>query len=194
MNTNMKYALVILSFISIVAKADRTDIPEVSIGHFIVGSITDFPAIQTYGLSTCIGVTLYDSSRRQGALLHVSSPVDIPLALEKVLSEMENNGSAIQNIQAQLYGGWDISMDNAGLHFTSELMANTLLSELNNRGVSVIANQTLVTKTQIQQGASYNINIELDLMTGAVYQFSQTVNYFSGDISRKMPVTSEPGT
>lgn len=194
----MKTLIAIFSLISIVAKADimssqvtdRSDVPEVSVGSYVVGAVYQFPAIQTIGLATCVGVTLYDSTRRQGAIMHVSGMTDIPAALNQVLNEMINNGSLIQNIQVQLHGGWDRSMGDAGINFTSDIMVSTLLSELNARQIPVVLNQTLVTKEQMNQGAAININIELDLMTGAVYQYSQTEPYFGGDISRRMPESS----
>ncbi len=192
----MKTLFLLLSLFSITVSAqisdsfgaDRNIVPEVSMSQYLVASSSEFPAIQTYGLATCVGVFLYDANLRQGALMHVAAGNDIQAALDLVLSDMEANGSTSENITAQLFGGWDSSMgDGMGIHYTSDQMVESLLSELDERQIIVTQNSTLTKKSDVDQGAPSILNLEMDLSNGAVYPYSQTVPFYRGDISRPMP-------
>ncbi len=168
--------------------ADRNTVPEVSMSHYLVASSAEFPALQTYGLATCVGVFLYDATLRHGALMHVAAGNDISRALDLALSEMEARGSTNENITAQLFGGWDSSMgEDTGLHYTSDQMVESLLSELDERQIMVTQNSTLTKKSDVDRGAPSILNLEFDLTTGAVYPYSQSVPFYLGDISQPMP-------
>lgn len=192
----MKTLAVILSLFSSLTFADipdymgpdRSTVPEVMMGNFIVASFKEYPALQTYGLATCVAVTLYDQVQQQGALLHVSAATNIQAAMELAIADMVTNGTSPENIQAQLHGGWDVSMGaDEGLRYTSDLIVAGVLNFLSQQNIPVVQNSTLTTKTAVNQGAPAIINIELDLRNGAVYQYIQTVPYARGDISHPMP-------
>lgn len=74
-------------------------------------------SIITVGLGSCVGVTMYDKSKKIGGLAHVMLPDSTQfskvtnkfkfanLAIESMLEELLNKGAIKQNIEAKVAGG-----------------------------------------------------------------------------------------
>lgn len=83
----------------------------IGIGEYRVGS---FP-IMTIGLGSCIGLTLYDSQKKTGAMVHIMLPDSggrtdrsgkyADTAIPLILSELEKLGSGKCSLIAKMAGG-----------------------------------------------------------------------------------------
>lgn len=170
------------------ASQDRAEVPEILAGYYLVTNSSTHSAIQAYGIATCIGVTLFDGVNGVGAFMHVAGATDIPNAVSLVLSEMKNAGASADNLSVKLYGGWDNSIGEAeGTTYTSAQMIQSLLKEFSLRKISATEVSTLVTKEEADAGAQTSLNIELDLFSGQVYDFTPDVSFSGTDVSRPMP-------
>lgn len=167
---------------------DRAEVPEVAIGHYLLASSGEYVALQTSGLGPCVAVTLYDQQAQQGALLHVSAPVDIGPALAQIIQEFKHRGGDPTQLVAQLLGGWDDSLGALdGTRYESARMVNQILVELAKHQILVVKNSTLTTMTDLNNGAPLILDIELDLQTGEVYRYQPSVAFSGGEISSPMP-------
>lgn len=185
-----------LSLISLSAVADlaedREDVPEVDIGHYLVATNYEYVAIQTYGISTCIAVTIYDRTLKVGALLHVSSGVHIRRALDNIFLELQGQGVQISNLEVRLNGGWSQSMDqfSMGMVYDSDRMVRELLEYFIKHKIEVVENSTLTELSDLDNGRPAIINVELNLEDGRVYFYNQTVFFKKGSVSYPMPQSS----
>lgn len=170
---------------------DRASVPEVMMNHYLVGANSEFPALQTYGVATCVGVILYDPYAQVGAIMHVSASTNIVHALGIVLNELEQKAGGPLKLKATLLGGWDNSMgEDTGMTYESGRMVRELVVELRKENILIVENRTLVTKKQVDDGYPAILNMEVDLVTGQISSFEQTVPYEGGDISLPMPELS----
>lgn len=170
---------------------DRASVPEVMMNHYLVASVKEFPAIQTYGVATCVAVLLYDHQKQVGAIMHVSASTDIPQALNIVLNEIEQKAGTQVKLEASLLGGWDNSMgEDSGMTYESGRMVSQLISGLNQESIPIVQNETLVTKEKSQGGWPAILNMEINLSNGEIVYFEQVVEYSGGDISVPMPEVS----
>lgn len=185
----MKTWIVILSFFSLSAMAqDRAEVPEVLSGYYLVATSLQYPAIQAYGIASCIAVTLFDGVNGVGAVMHVAGATDIPKALNIVLEEMKAGGALLENVHAQLSGGWDDSMgEGSGIGYASDRMLKSLKRELSRKHISYVEASTLVTKAEADTGANTSLNIELDLYTGQVDEFQPSISFSGGSVTKLMP-------
>lgn len=166
--------------------ADRAAVPEILQDQFAIASAAEYPALQTYGVTTCVAVTLYDVQLHQGALLHVSASTKIPEALRLVLEQLKQRGTDPADLQAQLWGGWGDSLAPEGLPLRSKAMVQELLASLAGERIRVAHNSTLVEKSDVDKGAPALLNVELDLSSGSVYLYQQTIPY--GGVSPAQPL------
>lgn len=165
---------------------DRAQVPEVLQDQYLVASASEYPAIQTFGVTTCIAVTIYDPQLRQGAMLHVSASTNIPQAVTNVIEELRRRGSNSLNLQVQMYGGWGDSMSgDPNLHYNSRQMANQLYFELSQTGAVIIQNVTVTEITDTDRPAIYDV--ELNLQNGAVYRFLPSIPYNRASPARPLP-------
>ena len=189
----MRYAMRALVFSLFVLSAqtyaaeDRSEVPEVMMNQYLVASANQYPAIQTYGVATCIAVILYGRHNQTGALMHVSVSTNISEALKLVLNEMEQRTGAVQ-LEATLLGGWADSMGaDSGMTYESDRMVDELVRELRKENVLIVENSTLLEKDDAQAGRSAILNLELDLATGQVFHYEQTIPFSGGEIASPMP-------
>ncbi len=170
---------------------DRANVPEVMMNHYLVASSKEFPAVQTYGVATCVAVVLYDRHSSTAAIMHVSASTNIAEALNIVLNAIEQKAGTEVRLEASLLGGWDNSMgEDTGMVYESSRMVSQLIAGLNSESISVVRNETLITKQKSNAGLPAILNIEIDLATGEISYFDQVVSYSGGDISVSMPESS----
>lgn len=174
------------------AHADDASIPEVMMNQYLVASNKNFSAIQTYGVATCIVVTLYDSYLKQGALLHLSASSDIKNSIELVLQELGARGSQRANLKAQILGGWADSVAigmgmGESTHYDSQRMAIEILAELQRDRIIVTKNMAPTEWSDIENGRPAILNIEINLTTGDVYLYNQDVDFSGGQIGQPLP-------
>ena len=192
----MKFILTGLLFFSTGVMAhpseeDLASVPEVMMNHYLVASVKEFSAIQTYGVATCVAVMFYDRHHQVGAIMHVSASTDIEKAIQIVLNDLELKAGAEIKPKVTLIGGWDDSMgEDTGLNYESDRMVSEILAELNKEKIQIILNDTLISKEKVEGGYPAVVNIEMDLKTGEVYYYEQSESYSGGDISVPMPELS----
>jgi chemotaxis protein CheD len=127
----------------------------------------------SYGLGSCLGIALYDSSRQQGGLAHTLLPGPCPAgyegrpakhvdgAIRAMLAELLAAGSDLRNLTAKLAGGAnmfeslnpvvDISIGSRNI-----LAGRQVLSQL---GIPLVAENV---------GGRHGRTIEFDLVTGVL--------------------------
>lgn len=166
---------------------DRADVPEVAMGHYLIGSASTQPLLQTVGLATCVGVSIYDPQLRQGALLHVTASSLVHESISEVLRRLTAQGSLENRLQVQMYGGWARSMGLPGdaFEYESDRVVGELLAEFERRQILVLQNVTLATPALLEKGRPAVFNLEMNFTTGQVYRFQPSVNY-------RGPVHSQP--
>ncbi|MDD5730574.1 MAG: chemotaxis protein CheD [Candidatus Omnitrophica bacterium] len=136
--------------------------------------ISQAPArLVTRGLGSCLGITLYDASRKAGGMSHPMLP-DIEKsriksnpsrfvnsAIRKMVDELQKQGSSKNQLVAKIFGGAHMfgfiasdSILNVGQKNVE--VAQTVLKEL---GIEIVCQET---------GGSFGRTIELSLETGKV--------------------------
>jgi len=92
-----------------------SDIIEVGMAQMKISSSPDI--ITTRGLGSCVGVTLYDSSKKIGGLAHPMLPKRenytlrsrpfkfVDYVISFMVEELEKQGSKKRNIEAKIFGG-----------------------------------------------------------------------------------------
>ena len=165
---------------------DSARVPEILQDQYLVATSTEHPAIQTWGVTTCIAVTLYDPALKLGAMMHVSASTDIPVAVATVVDRLVSRGSHPFNLQAQLLGGWGDSMSgDSSIHFESRRMANQLYFELAQKGTVIVRNETVTEKSDTNRAPI--LDLEFNLQTGAVYRYQPSVFYSAPSPALPLP-------
>lgn len=143
-------------------------VPDVRMDEYIVARADDAPVVRTFGVSTCVVLTLYDPAARVGALAHISAEADIPHSLDAVFQALAAAGAPASSLRAQLFGGWRTSAGGPlGFHSTSPEMVRQIKNALARRGVPVAREETLVDPLH-PDGLKPVRNFSFDLRTGAV--------------------------
>lgn len=171
-------ALVVLPMISHARPVarDAATTPEVAMGEYMISSLSQNGGLQTYGVSTCVVLTLWDRSTGTGVLAHVSGMIGIPASMSRIFRDLRSLGVSTSRLEARILGGW------VGW---SEEMGDGLRSELLNRKVTIIevepmANVPFSRDGLIVRGGSSvnaNRNYQLDLSTGDVSFYEETIPY-----------------
>jgi len=139
----------------------------------------------TRALGSCVGVVIYDPSRKSGAMAHSMLPdIDkariksnpsrfVNSAINNIIEELEKNGSQRSRLTAKLFGGAQMfsfitpeSTLNIGQKNVQ--MAHEILDQL---GIKIIAEET---------GGTFGRTITLDLETGRV--LIETVSWGSKEV------------
>ncbi len=81
-------------------------VPDVAMDEYIVARAGEHREVRTFGVSTCVVLTLYDPSAQVGALAHISAFADIPRSLAVMFDGLKAAGAAGGAVRAQLFGGW----------------------------------------------------------------------------------------
>lgn len=144
---------------------------EVGMGEMVISRSPD--RLVTRGLGSCVGITLYDSVKKTGAMAHAMLP-DINRAvikgnparfvnymLKNTVEELEKHGSSRGHLAAKIFGGAHMfsfitneSVLNVGDRNIQ--MAKKILDELN---IKIVADET---------GGTFGRTIELNLENGKV--------------------------
>ncbi|MGE0631530.1 MAG: hypothetical protein AB7O96_03935 [Pseudobdellovibrionaceae bacterium] len=139
--------------------------------QFMIASAVDFPAMQTYGLTGCIAVFIYDSEMRLGALTHVSAPTDIPTSMKRIFDRFKYMGGNFKTTTATLIGGWSKSTDSFS---ASPAMLKKIKKALAGKKIKIAKEETLFNENVIR-------NVEIDLWDGRVYEYKESVPYIKRD-------------
>jgi chemotaxis protein CheD len=131
--------------------------------------------LKTVGLGSCVGVALYDSAAKVGALAHILLPratdarrrvqkkpgTYADVAIPNLLEEMERLGASPTRIWAKIAGG-------------GEMFATTTNSPLNVGPLNVSSVKEILNKANIpllgeETGGSRGRSMRLDITSGVVY-------------------------
>ena len=127
----------------------------------------------TYGLGSCVGVTIYDKDKKVGGMAHIMLPNGPPkknignrakyanTAIIDMLKELLDMGGSIMKFEAKVFGGakmFSISSNNDMMDIGSRNV-QSVIKLLGNQGVQIMAKDT---------GSDYGRTIEFDLETGLV--------------------------
>ena len=127
----------------------------------------------TYGLGSCVGVTIYDKDKKIGGLAHIMLPSgpsnrDIAnrskyadTAIIDMLKDLLDKGGSIMKFEAKVFGGakmFSVSSNNDMMDIGARNV-QSVIKLLGNQGVQISARDT---------GNNYGRTIEFDLETGLV--------------------------
>jgi chemotaxis receptor (MCP) glutamine deamidase CheD len=158
-------AVLLLAALS--ARADAP-IPDVRMDEYLVARAADHPVVRTFGVSTCVVLTLYDPADRIGALAHVSAEADVPRSLDAVFADLRAAGAKPAELRAQLFGGWRTEANGPfRFHSTSPEMVAAIKAALARRGIAVAREETLSDPAH-PGGVKPIRSFSFDLRTGAV--------------------------
>ena len=141
-------------------------------GIFVVGigayALARSPVkIKTFGLGSCVGITLYDRRERIGGLVHAMLPTinnarikDNPLkytdsGIEYLADEIIKKGSSIKKLEAKLVGGARM-FENQSMNI-GERNIESARRTLERLHISLVAEDT---------GKNYGRTVTLDTSTG----------------------------
>lgn len=141
-------AATLMLLLTAAARADAP-VPDVRMDEFIVARVAEHPVVRTWGVSTCVVLTLYDASNGVGALAHISAEADIPRSLDAVFGDLRRSGAALSDLQAQLFGGWRTQRGGVfAFHSTSPEMVAQIKGWLTRRDIPITREETLVDPAQ----------------------------------------------
>ncbi|NJE01641.1 chemotaxis protein CheD [Thermococcus sp. JdF3] len=143
---------------------------KVGIGDYAVGKKAGI--ISTYGLGSCVGITLYDRLTKVGGLLHALLPEAsyygnkgnpakyVDTGLELLISDIRKMGGNPRRAEAKIFGGAHMFTNVT----TEKLMigkrnVEVAKRELKRHGIKIVAEDT---------GGKGGRTIYLDLSTGKV--------------------------
>lgn len=127
---------------------------EIKVGIADLNIISSPGRIQTIGLGSCIGISLYDKSKKVVGLAHIMLPdstqftkitnpykyadLSIPILLEKMCNEY---GCAKRNIVAKIAGGASMfsSLDKSIISDIGRRNAEAVESHLKSLGIPIVA-------------------------------------------------------
>ena len=129
---------------------DRKDIPEVFQREYIITSSQQTDYVQTYGVYTCVALTLYDRESKIGILTHLDAQTDVEKELPKLVSAIGNN-----SLEARVFGG---------LKNSSSDLAGKILKQLKKLNIQVV-------EKDIYQDSNSSKSVMLELDTGKVFSY-----------------------
>ncbi|WP_010477548.1 chemotaxis protein CheD [Thermococcus zilligii] len=142
---------------------------KVGIADYAVAKKTG--TISTYGLGSCVGITLYDRLTQVGGLLHALLPESarygggnpakyVDTGLELLIKDMVKLGASLTRLEAKLFGGAhmfsNITSENLQIGQKNVEVAKR---ELKKHGIKLVAEDT---------GGKGGRTIYLDVSTGKV--------------------------
>ena len=142
----------------------------IAAGQYRAGG-DDAVTLQAF-LGTCLGVALYDRSRKLGGLCHILLPEPVgggevmhpekyaATAVPLLIRELEKQGAEVKELEATIAGGalvGPVSDQDMGLDIGGR-SADIALSILKQRGIQIKASET---------GGFFTCTLELDMDTGA---------------------------
>ena len=143
---------------------------KVGIGDYAVGKGEGM--ITTYGLGSCVGITLYDPVTKAGGMLHALLPEAkyygnkgnpakyVDKGLELLLKDLIKLGGFKRRLEAKLFGGAHIFENVTGENLRiGNRNVETAKKELKRLGIRIIAEDT---------GSKGGRTISLNLRTGKV--------------------------
>ncbi len=146
---------------------------KVGMGDFKVGKDND--VLVTYGLGSCVGITIYDPDKKLGGMAHVMLPSSsiakssalvkegkyADTAIRTMISSLISAGGDIINFEAKIFGGAKM--------FSFESERNSM--DIGKRNVIAVkeelVKQRIPLKAEIT-GEDYGRTIELELKSGKV--------------------------
>lgn len=150
-----------------VSDRDGSNVVVVGVGKL---EIAEHPLLlMTPALGSCVGVTVYDRSKRRGAMAHVMLPSDADtrmhgdstrfatVAVPRMIEELGRMGSPVRRLEAKLAGGAAMFRGESGVATIGSRNAAEVRDQLERLGVPVVAEDT---------GGNYARTIELHLDTG----------------------------
>ena len=178
---------------TVAAVMDSEVIPEVPMSHYLVSHPDNHDYIQTYGVSTCVAMTLYDPVSRTGILAHVAADNDFAAFMRRIANELRSNGIPANRVQAHLIGGWK---------GWSESIVHALFTGLRRLGVKKVKHDDVLTDPgidlqaddglapfdlQITAGTGKPVRaVMLRLRDGAVFDYVEKIRYSAGDENEKI--------
>lgn len=166
---------------------DSPDSPEVDIDEYIIARAGERDSVQTYGVATCIALSLFDETTFTGSLAHFSATADVPKSVERILAGFPGlRREQRRRLKARLIGGWkngpgELTTD---VKWTSPDIHAALTAALRSQGIDVVQDETLVVPGA--PGVVSTRNLVLELATGGLYDYRQTVEF-------SQPVDRAPG-
>lgn len=130
--------------------------------------------IITYGLGSCIGIALYDTSTKVAGLSHIMLPFSCDfanksnpmkyadLAIPELLMQMKANGAKMKNIYAKIAGGasmFSFGNSNPGLNI-GERNAEAVISTLMKFNIPILARDL---------GGKSGRTMSIEAITGKVF-------------------------
>lgn len=146
---------------------------KVGMGDFKVGNGAEF--LVTYGLGSCVGITIYDPQKKIGGMAHVMLPTSTiakssapvkegkyaDTAIRAMISSLIAAGGDIINFEAKIFGGAKM--------FSFESEKDTM--DIGRRNVAAVKGelekQRIPIKAEVT-GEDYGRTIELELKSGKV--------------------------
>ncbi|MFP4655196.1 MAG: chemotaxis protein CheD [Methanohalobium sp.] len=135
--------------------------------------------LKTMSLGSCVGVTLYDPTRKLGGLIHAMLPSSenarntsnyakfVDLGIPYLVDEMAKYGAAKRRLEAKLVGGADMfSMGNNGTINVGKNNIEKVKQVLSNMEIPIVAEET---------GGNHGRTTILDTSDGTV--FIKSVKY-----------------
>lgn len=165
--TRLAPVLLLLLAVAFPARAEDP-VPDARMDEYIVARASDHRVVRTFGVSTCVVLTLYDPAAQVGALAHVSAMADIPRSLAAVFADLRAAGAGNGALRAQLFGGWRTDPNGMTLfRSTSPEMVKEIKAVLAKRSVPVAREETL-TDPEHPGTVKPIRNFAFDLLTGTV--------------------------
>ena len=114
----------------------------------------------SYGLGSCIGISLYDPQRKIGGLLHIMLPDSTQARSSDMINDVVALGASRSRLVAKIAGGAQMfAFSNAtDIMRVGTRNAETCKQILRRNGIKVIAEDT---------GGNYGRTVSIDLNTGS---------------------------
>ncbi|WP_292485265.1 chemotaxis protein CheD [Methanohalobium sp.] len=129
--------------------------------------------LKTMSLGSCVGITLYDPSKKVGGLIHAMLPSSenarstnnrakfVDTSIPYLVDELVKNGVAKRRLEAKLVGGADMfSMGNSGTINVGRNNVKKAKEVLSNLDIPLVAEET---------GGNHGRTTTMDTSDGAVF-------------------------
>lgn len=148
---------------------DSAEIPEVDMDQYMLASARQTRAIETFGASTCVILSLFDATTQIGALAHISAGIDLERSLTLIFRDFKRLGIPSQRLTARLVGGWEQ---------WSEGMVYGLNNRLAREGVQILERDVLAVAAsrsgELLPGRGKTVqNVILDLNSGRLFDYEE---------------------
>ncbi|MEG1993780.1 MAG: chemotaxis protein CheD, partial [Oscillospiraceae bacterium] len=143
----------------------------IGIADMKLGTTED--TLVTYALGSCVGIMLYDKTKKVGGLVHVllpdsttSTKTENPYkfadtGIEKTVLELEKRGINRVNLKAKIAGG-------AQMFKTSNMSSNLNIGERNVAATKVALQKLRIPIIAQDVGLDYGRTVKFDLADGSV--------------------------